>query len=138
MSLLDEETVNDFELARKVITEKNLSYVVISCGKIWKESQNNSISSLIGIIDGMGKDLTNMIIGTSYLDRASSLLCRYAKASGVYSPSGTKTAIAILIMGGVPCQIDRLDRNNVETSFDKIVNGVENPVDAYNILKEKI
>jgi hypothetical protein len=92
----------------------------------------------------MGEDIHGSVIGDKFLGRASALLCRYAKASGVYSPQGTKTGIAILIMGQVPCQIDKMipniesiDRDDLIPS-EKILTNVDNPEEAYKILKESV
>ena len=68
----------------------------------------------------------------------------YAKASGVYSPQGTKTAIALLIMGGISCQIDQMIpfiQNKAGDNicpFEKLLKDVESPDEAYRILKDKL
>jgi len=90
----------------------------------------------------MGKDIYNSVIGDRILGRASALLCRYANVQAVYSPQGTKTGIALLIMGGVPCQVDKLIPfiNNRAGDglcpFEKMLKDIDSPDDAYNKLKE--
>ena len=57
---------------------------------------------------------------------------------------GTKTGIALLIMGGVPCQVDQLipsitnKEGNGLCPFEKMLKDVTSPEEAYNILKEKV
>jgi hypothetical protein len=62
----------------------------------------------------------------------------------VYSSLGTKTAIALLIMGGVPCQVDSMipaiDRFEDPELYqiDGMLKDVNTPEEAFLILKEKI
>ena len=144
MTILSEEIVKDLELAREILSTTDCSIVVISYGKIWKKKTGEGIKPILEVIDDMGEDIHGSIIGDRILGRASALLCRYAKAQGVYSPQGTKTGIALLIMGGVPCQVDELvpyikkrDGDDL-CPFEKMLKDVTSPEDAYKILKEKV
>ena len=144
MSVLNEEVIKDLKLAREVIETTDNSIVVISSGKIWKTKKGEGIRPLLEVIEEMGEDIFDSVIGDRILGRASALLCRYAKAHAVYSPQGTKTGIAILIMGGVPCQVDRLIQfiNNKAGDglcpFEKMLKDVIDPDEAYKILKDKL
>ena len=144
MTLIDEEILRDMDLAREVILHEDVSTVVTNNGKIWRQKKGEGIRPILEIIEEMGEDIHGSVIGDKFLGRASALLCRYAKASGVYSPQGTKTGIALLIMGQVPCQIDKMIPN-VETLnredlifSEKILTDVVDPEEAYKILKENI
>jgi len=142
--MADEETINDMELAREVLSKTECSIVVISYGKIWKQKTGEGVRPIMEAIEEMGKDIYDSVIGNRFLGRASALLCRHAKAQAVYSPQGTKTGIALLIMGGVPCQVDELIPQNVITEtennlpFEKLLKDVISPEEAYAILKEKV
>ena len=143
MSVLSDTALKDIELARKIITEEDASVVVVNYGKIWKKKTDQGLKPFFNLIEEMGDELVDVIIGVNVLGKASSLLCRYAKVQGVYSPKGTKTAIALLIMGGIPCQIDRMipHLENDEKkygSYEKVVDGVIEPAEAYKLLKEKL
>lgn len=144
MTLLSEEIVKDLELAREVLTSTDYSIVVISNGKIWKQKQGEGIRPILETIEEMGEDIFDSVIGDRILGKASALLCRYVKAKGVYSPQGTKTGIALLIMGGVPCQVDQLipfikNRDGSDLCpFEKMLENVDTPEEAYRILKEKV
>jgi len=142
MTVLNDEVLRDLELARKVLSTTDCSIVVVSFGKIWKEKKGDGLKPLLETIDEMGKDIYNSVIGDRILGRASALLCRYANVQAVYSPQGTKTGIALLIMGGVPCQVDKLIPfiNNRAGDglcpFEKMLKDIDSPDDAYNKLKE--
>jgi hypothetical protein len=144
MTFLNDEILNDIELARKVICNEDCSFAVVKYGKIWKKTKETGVKPILDTITEMGEDIHGSIIGEKKLGKASALLCRYAKASGVYSPQGTKTAIALLIMGGIPCQVDSMiptiDRFRDPGLYqvDGMVKDVNTPKEAYLILKEKI
>jgi hypothetical protein len=144
MTIIDEETVKDMELARDVLSTDDYSIVVVSYGKIWKKKKGDGIRPILEAIDEMGEDIHGSVIGDRILGKASALLCRYAKPQGVYSPQGTKTGIALLIMGGVPCQVDELIPFIKNLSgdglcpFEEILKDVTSPDEAYKILKEKV
>lgn len=144
MTIVNEEIVRDLELAREVLSTTDSSIVGISYGKIWKQKKGDGIKPILEVIEEMGEAIHGSVIGDRILGRASALLCRYAKAQGVYSPQGTKTGIALLIMGGVPCQVDELipqimNRNGDGLCpFEKMLKDVDTPEEAYKILKDKV
>ena len=144
MSVLTEEVLKDLELAREQLTNSDCSIAVVSNGKIWRTKKGEGVRPLLEVIEEMGEEIHDTVIGDRILGRASALLCRYAKAQAVYSPQGTKTGIAILIMGGVPCQVDKLIPfiNNRAGDglcpFEKMLKDITDPDEAYKILKEKL
>jgi hypothetical protein len=144
MTFLNDEILNDIELARTVINNEDFSFAVVKYGKIWRKTKETGIKPILDTINEMGEDVQDSIIGERKLGKASALLCRYAKASGVYSSLGTKTAIALLIMGGVPCQVDSMipaiDRFEDPELYqiDGMLKDVNTPEEAFLILKEKI
>jgi hypothetical protein len=144
MTIVDEDIVRDIDLAREVLSTTDCSIAVIQYGKIWKKVKGDGIKPMLELIEEMGDKIHGSVIGDRILGRASSLLCRYAKAGGVYSPQGTKTGIALLIMGGVPCQVDQLIPfiNNRDGDgmcpFEKLLKDVVSPEEAFKILKENV
>jgi hypothetical protein len=139
MTLIDEEILKDMDLAREVLLNEDVTTVITNYGKIWKKKSGENTRVLIELIDEMGEDLKGSVIGNKYLGKASALLCRYAKPGGVYSYQGTKTAIALLIMGNVPCQIEKMVTNTDESfEINKILQNIISPDDAYEILKKKL
>jgi hypothetical protein len=144
MSLLDDETLKDIEIAQNVISTEDVSVVVVNYGKIWKKKKGDGIRPFLEVIEEMGDDIHDSVIGDKILGKASSLLCRYSKARAVYSPQATKTAIALLIMGSIPTQVDHLVpfiKNRDGTGmcpFEKMLENINEPEEAYKILKEKL
>ena len=143
--MIKEEILKDLELAREVISKGDCSVAIIKYGKIWKKKKDEGIKNLIEAIDEMGEDVVDSTIGISVLGKASSLVCRNFKVGAVYSPQGTKTGIAILILGSIPCQIDKMipfvqDKNNINDPcrFEKLVKDIDTPEEAIIILKKNI
>jgi hypothetical protein len=144
MTLLNEETLKDIDIAREAISNSDNSIVVVQYGKIWKQVKGDGVKPFLELIEDMGEDIHGTVVGDRILGKASAMLCRYSKVKGVYSPQGTKTGIALLIMGGVPCQVDQLipfikNRDGSDMCpFEKMLEGVDTPKEAYKVLKEKI
>lgn len=140
MTILREDVLKDLELAKNVIQNDDCSVVVVRYEKIWRKKKGSGFVPTLELILEMGEDLYGSIIGEKKLDKASALLCRYAQATGVYSPEGTKTAIALLIMGGIPCQVDRMVPNdkidNGIKSFEDELIDISSPDKAFEILKK--
>ena len=142
--MVDEDVLNDMELAREVISTTDYSLVVTQYGKIWKQKKGDGVKPILEAVEEMGDDLNDTILGTRFLDKASALLCRYAKIKAVYAPQATKTSIALLIMAGIPSQIDEMIPN-IKTSkeddlfsFEKLLTNIDSPEEAYKIIKEAI
>ena len=80
------------------------------------------------------------IVGLRVLGKSSSLLCRYAEVKAVCSPHATKTAIALLIIGGISSQIDEMireiDHESDIVKYERIVEKISSPEQAYKFLKE--
>ncbi len=142
--MVDEEVIKNIELAREVINSEECSIVVVNYGKIWKKKKGQGITPLLETIEEMGEDICGSVIGDRILGKASALLCRYAKVSGVYSPQGTKTAIATLVVGGIPCEVDAMipfiqNRHGDDMCpFEKMLTDIDSPSEAYTILKTKL
>jgi len=143
MTVVDEDTLRDMELARRVIGSEDVSVVVVQYEKVWRQKKGSGLKPFLEVIEELGDDISGCVIGDRILGRASALLCRYIKAGAVYSPCGTKTGIALLIMGGVPCQVDRMipfikNRDGDMCPFEKLLGGVEDPAEAYNVLRDRV
>ena len=144
MSLLDQDLLNDIELAREILTNSDYSIVVIRYGKIILKKKGNGVRPILETIDELKDDLKDTVIGDRILGKASALMLRYSKVKAAYSPQATKTAIALLIMGGIPCQVDELVpfiQNRSKDGmcpFEKMLKDIDSPEEAYGILMEKV
>jgi len=141
--LVSQDILDDIELARKIIKTTDDTIVITQYGKIWNQKKGEEVKIILETLDEMGEKIKGSTIGLGFLNKASALLCRYANANAVYSPKATKTAIALLIMGGIPSQIDKMipnveltgDTKSIE--YNNLLKDITSPEEAYKILKEK-
>lgn len=141
--VVSEEIIKDMNLARIILSSEDYSIVVIQDGKILIHKKGDGIKPILKVIDELGDEMQDTVVGDRILGKASAFLCRYSKVKGVYSPQATKTAIAILIIGKIPCQVDEMipviknKSGDGLCPFEKMLKNVESPEEAYRILKEK-
>ena len=132
------------KLARKTLEKTNCSIVVVKNGDVLTKKKGDGIRPILETIEELKDYMNDSIIGDKILGKASALLCVHAKVKSVYSPQATKTAIAVLIMAGIPCQIDKMipyiknKNGNDLCPFEKMLFDIDSPEKAYNILKKKI
>ena len=141
--MVSEEVISSLELARDVIQTSDYSVVMIKNSQIICKKKGKGIRPILEAIEELGETAHGCIVGDRILGKASALLCLYSKAKAVYSPQATKTAIALLLIGGVPSQADCLIshiKNRGGTGmcpFEKMLENISSPEEAYEILKEK-
>lgn len=140
---VNDEIIKDMNFARIILSSEDYSIVVVRDGKILTQKKGDGIKPILKAIDELGDEMEDTVVGDRILGKASAFLCRYSKVKGVYSPQATKTAIAILIIGGIPCQVDEMipfiknKSGDGLCPFEKMLKNVESPDEAYKILKEK-
>lgn len=144
MIIVDEKIIRDMDLARGVLAETDCSIVVVKNGDVLIKKKGDGIRPILEVIEELKEEIQGSIVGDRILGKASALLCRYSKIKGVYSPQATKTAIAVLIIAGIPSQIDEMipyikNRGGSDVCpFEKMLSGIDSPEEAYEILKEKV
>ena len=142
MIIIDEKIIENMDLARGVLVETDCSIVVVKDGEVLIKKKGDGIRPILEVIEELKEKIQGSIVGDRILGKASALLCRYSKIKGVYSPQATKTAIAVLIIAGIPSQIDEMipyikNRGDV-CPFEKMISDIDSPEEAYEILKEKV
>lgn len=142
--MVSEEVISGLELARDVIQTSDYSVVVIKNNQIICKKKGNGIRPILESIEELGENVHGCIIADRVLGKASAFLCLYSKAKAVYSPQATKTAIALLLISGIPSQADCLiprikNRDGTDMCpFEKMLKNISSPEEAYKILKGKI
>jgi len=142
--MVEEDIINDMAFAQEYLAKTDTSIVAIRDQKMVGEKKGFGLRPFLEIIDELGEKLSGCVVGDRILGRASALLCRYSNVRGVYSPTGTKSAIALLIMGGVACQVDSMipfitnKTGDDMCPFEKLLEDVQTPNKAYQILYAKL
>jgi hypothetical protein len=141
--MVSQEIIAGFNLARDILDTTDFSIVVIKNSQVLAKKKGDGVKPLLDVIDELGEQMHGSIIGDRILGKASALLCRYAQVQAVYSPQGTKTAIALLILGSIPAEIDQMipyitnRMGDGMCPFEKILENITEPKKAYKVLKEK-
>jgi len=142
--IIDEKIIENMDLARGVLVETDCSIAVVKDGEVLIKKKGDGIRPILEVIEELKEKIQGSIVGDRILGKASALLCRYSKIKGVYSPQATKTAIAVLIIAGIPSQIDEMipyikNRDGGDVCpFEKMLSDIDSPEEAYEILKEKV
>jgi len=142
--MVEEEIIRDMDSVRELLSKTEHSVVVIKNGDVLTKKQGEGMRPILEAIDELKENMNDSVIGDRILGKASALLCRYAKVKGVYSPQATKTAIALLVLAGIPSQIDEIipyiknRGGDGVCPFEEILKNVDSPEEAYNILKKKV
>lgn len=144
MKLIDEHIIKDISVARDLIIKSNISVVVIKNGIILSKKRGNGLRPMLEVINELDNEIFESVIGDKILGKASALLCVYCKSIGVYSPQSTKKAISILSKEGITYQTDKIipfiqNKNGDDICpFEKMIENIELPIEAYKILKQNI
>jgi hypothetical protein len=142
--MVSEEIISGLKLASDAINNSDYAVVVVKNNQIICKKKGDGIKPFLEVIEELDEDIHGSIIGDKILGKASSLLCIYSYAQAVYSPQGTKTGIALLILCGIPSQVDNMipfikNRSDDDICpFEKMLENIDSAEEAYNILKEKL
>ena len=142
--MVSKEIISGLELARDIINTSDYSIVAIKNSNVICKKKGEGLRPILELIEELGEKIHECILGDRILGKASSLLCIYSKAKAVYSPQATKTAIALLLINGIPSQADILidyvkNRDGTDVCpFEKLLENINEPDKAYEILKTKI
>ena len=142
--MIGEDIIRDMNAAKEILSKKGSSIVVIKNGNVLAEKKGEGITPILQIIDELKENMRDAVVGDRALGKATSLLCVNSKVKGVYSPQGTKTAIAILIVSGVTTQVDMLvpyiknKKSENICPFEEMLKGINDPQEAYCLLKQKV
>jgi hypothetical protein len=142
--MVGEEIISGLKLASDAINNSDYAVVVVKNNQIICKKKGDGIKPFLAVIEELDEDIHGSIIGDKILGKASSLLCIYSQVQAVYSPQGTKTGIALLILCGILSQVDNMipfikNRSGDDICpFEKMLENIDSAEEAYNILKEKL
>jgi len=142
--MVSTELLNELQMAQEILSTTDASIVAIKHSQIIGKKTGTGLRPFMELIEEIGNDLSDCVIGDRILGKASALLCTYSNIKAVYSPQGTKTAIAFLVMHVIPCQIDHMiphiqnRTGDGRCPFEQLLEKINDPQEAYLLLQEKI
>jgi len=133
--------MQDLEAAKKALAKKGLALSIVKNGDIIFESVSNGISGFLEAIEKLGNGLEEASVADRVAGKAVALLCVYARIKAVYAIILSKRARDAFKKYAVHHEWDNLvekilDINKAGTCpFEKLVEEISNPRDAYRRLK---
>jgi len=106
--------MQDLELARLRLEEKNLALVVVKKGKVIFETEFHGINGFVEVIELFGKELAGSAVADRIVGQAVALLFVYSQVSAVF-------AVTISMEG-----VRTLEHNDIFYQFEKYVPAVLN------------
>jgi len=142
--MIPEDVLQDIRVAVDYLKTHDDSIVAVNKQKIIDTKKGEGVRPFLELIRDIKFPLSACVIGDRILGKASALLCCYVNARGVYAPQGTKTAIATLVVSGIPAQLDTMVSHITNRAgdglcpFEALLATVDDPARAYDLLQEKL
>ena len=136
---MDEQTYQDLEVAEQAIQIKERTLVFVDNGKVFSAFSKRPVPTLLNEIEYA----SDTVIGIHFLGKASALLCAYGKVRAVFTKQATKTALAVLIRAGIPCQTDKMIAELPKESplfdmYEQQVQPFDDPKEWFSFLQKSI
>jgi hypothetical protein len=136
--------MRDLEIAKRALRGRELSLVVVKCGRVIFESNLQGLSGLILAIDTLGLNLHNSSVADKVVGKAAALLLAYSHISEVYAEVISKDGLETLDEYGIRVEyaslIPRILNRRGEDicPFEKLSQNLSSPEEAYKILKAHV
>jgi hypothetical protein len=132
--------LSDLGLAKRTLSEEQLSLAVVKDGRILFKSKSHGVSDLIGMIREIGQLAAGASLADTIVGRAAALLCVYSKIAAVYGVTMSEGAIHIFKASGIRFEYGDLvpkilnrDKSGM-CPFEEAVLGIDSPSAALDKL----
>jgi len=132
---MDEQSYQDLSVAEAAMKVEGRTLVLVTEAKVFSVYTDHPVVQLQRDIDY----LQDTVVGIEFLGKASALLCAYGRVRAVFTSQATKTALAVMIRAGIPCQTEKmipqlpLD-SPLFDEFEQRVQTIDEPHTWYQIL----
>ena len=133
--------MQDFEIAKKQLYEKQLTLVIVKNGQVLFQTDSHRISGFIGAIDKFGAQLNGASVADRVAGKALALLCVYAGIREVYAEVLSRKAKAVFEENKIVVEWKQLVDNVLDLNktgvcpFEKAAAGISDPKDSYGAFK---
>jgi len=137
---VSEEKHGDFEIAKNMLLDKNLTLCVVKKGRTLFTSRLHGVSSFLTAVQELKDMLKDSCVADRVVGKAVAFLCVYSKIRAVYASALSKPAKTILEKSSIYVEYDDLVDNvlNAERTgtcpFEHLVRKASDPSDAYRKL----
>jgi len=88
--------MQDLELAKLRLKERNLTLVVVKEGKIIFETKSQGVSGFLQAIEKFGKRLVASSVADTIVGAAAAMLCAYSEMASMFALTISKEGIRVL------------------------------------------
>jgi hypothetical protein len=133
--------MDDLEIAKCLLSEKDLTLAIVKNGGVLFETCLHRISGFLGAIERFGDELEGASLADRVAGKAIALLCVYAGIKEVYAEVLSKKARTVFEQNGVHHEWKGLVDNVLDLNksgvcpFEKAADDISEPKDAYRIFK---
>ena len=133
--------MNDLETAKTLLSQKQLTLVIVKNGVTLYETRFHRISGFLDALDQHGKALQNASVADKVVGKAVALLCALAGVKDVYAETLSTAGKTILEQSGISHEWNKLvdtildDAKQDLCPFEKEAARVDDPRIAYERFK---
>lgn len=134
--------MNDLELARQVLQEKQLAFGIVKDGALLAAGTRDGIAELILTIDALGERSQGASLADKIVGKAVAMVARSARLRAVYSPLASIAARDALAEDHIPLECDHLvplilnKRNDGPCPMERLTMPIVMPDEAVAALRE--
>jgi hypothetical protein len=133
--------MNDLETAKKQLTQKQLTLIIVKNNVTLFETQSHRILGFLTAIEELGGNLKDASVADKVVGKAVALLCAYAGIKAVYAQTLSRNARDVFEGSKITVEWKELVDTILDTSkndvcpFEKEAAKIINPEDAYEKFK---
>ena len=133
--------MQDLEIAKKQLYDKNLTLAIVKNGIILLQTDSHRISGVIGAIEKIGVQLNGASAADRVAGKALALLCVYAGIRQIYAEVLSRKALAVFEDNEIMFECkeiidDVLDiKKTGVCPFEKVAADISNPKESYATFK---
>ena len=133
--------VNDLNIAKEELKQKNLALVIAKKGKVIFETASHGIGGLLRAIEELDKEMKGSSVADKIVGKAAALLCIHVGVFAVFAVTASEKGIQALKDNNVLCQFENRvphilnSKRSDVCPFEKLIIDISNPKDAYEKLE---
>ena len=133
--------MNDLETAKKQLTQKQLTLIIVKNNVTLFETQSHRILGFLKAIEELGRNLKDASVADKVVGKAVALLCAYAGIKAVYAETLSRNARDVFEGSKITVEWKEFVDTILDTSkndvcpFEKEAAKIITPEDAYEKFK---
>ena len=132
---------DDLHIATERLKQKNIALAIAKKGEVVFETSSHGIGGLLKAIEELDDELRGSSVADNVVGKAAALLCVYAEIAAVFANVASEKGIQTLRDNNISCRFENMVQHILNSErrdicpFEKLVNNISNPEEAYEKLK---